>query len=134
MADPGAAEPVRRVFSGAPWESRYGYCRALRRGDRILVTGTTAVAEDGSVHAPGDPEAQARRCWEIIGKALEELGAGLQHVVRSRMFVTDISHSDAFGRVHGEVMSEHPPCATMVEVARLIHEDMLIEIEAEAWV
>ena len=125
---------LRRVSSGAPWEARYGYCRALRMGDRILVTGTAPVAEGGGVHAPGDPEAQARRCWQIIEAALTELGAGLEHVVRSRMYVTDITQADAFGRVHGELLGANPPCTTMVEVSALIDPAMLIEIEVEAWV
>ena len=123
---------VRRAFSGAPWEARVGYCRALRVDDRVFVTGTAPVAEDGSVHAPGDPLAQARRCFEIVQAALEDVGAGMEHVVRTRMFVTDIEHWEAFGRAHGEVFGEHPPATTMVEVSRLIDPAMMIEIEADA--
>lgn len=125
---------IQRVFTSAPWEARYGYCRALRLGDRVLVTGTAPVAEGGGVHAPGDPEAQARRCWDIVAGALAELGAGLEHVVRTRMYVTDISQADAFGRVHGAIFASHPPCTTMVEVRGLIDPQMLIEVEVEAWV
>ena len=122
----------QRAFSGAPWETHVGYCRALRAGDRIFVTGTAPVGSDGSVVAPGDGYAQTRRCFEIIAAALAELGGGLEHVTRTRMFVTDIDRWEDYGRAHHEAFSEHPPTTTMVEVRRLIHPDMLIEIEADA--
>ena len=122
----------RRTFSGAPWEEKVGYCRALRAGNNISVTGTAPVEPDGSVHAPGDGYLQARRCIEIIERALVELGAGLEDVVRTRMFVTDISRWEAFGRAHKEAFGERPPTTSMVEVSSLIHSEMLIEIEAEA--
>lgn len=121
-----------RVFSGAPWEERVGYCRALRAGDRIFVTGTAPVAEGGGVHAPGDAYEQARRCLEIIAAALAELGAGLEDVVRTRMFVTDIERWEEIGRAHGEAFRGHPPTTTLVEVSRLIDPEMLVEIEADA--
>ncbi len=121
-----------RTFTGAPWESKVGYCRALRAGDHIYVTGTVSVAEGGGVHAPGDAYAQARRCFEIIERALADLTADLSCVVRTRMFVTDISRWQEFGRAHGEVFAEHPPATTMVEVKALIDPEMLIEIEADA--
>ncbi len=122
----------RRTFTGAPWESKVGYCRALRAGDHIYVTGTVSVAEGGGVHAPGDAYGQARRCFEIIERALGDLGADLASVVRTRMFVTDISRWAEFGRAHGEVFAQHPPATTMVEVKALIDPEMLIEIEADA--
>lgn len=122
----------QRVFSGAPWESHVGYCRALRAGDRIFVTGTAPVAEDGSVHAPGDGYRQATRCLEIIRSALERLGGNLSDVTRTRMFVTDIDQWEAFGRAHAEAFGPSPPTTTMVEVRRLIDPAMLIEIEADA--
>lgn len=121
-----------RAFSGAPWEERVGYCRALRAGDRIFVTGTAPVTEGGGVHAPDDAYEQARRCLEIIAEALAELGAGLQDVVRTRMFVTDIERWEEVGRAHGEAFRGHPPTTTMVEVSRLIDPGMLVEIEADA--
>ena len=122
----------QRVFSGAPWEARVGYCRALRAGDRIFVTGTAPVVEGGGVHAPGDAYEQARRCFAIIEKALAGLGADLSHVTRTRLFVTDIARWEEFGRAHAEVFGAHPPCTTMVEVSRLIDPEMLIEVEADA--
>jgi isochorismate pyruvate lyase len=122
----------RRAFSGAPWEEAVGYCRALRVGNVIYVTGTAPMDPDGGVHSPGDGYSQAVRCLEIIREALEELGAGLKDVVRTRMFVTDISRWEDFGRGHQEAFGDHPPTTAMVEVSSLIHPDMLIEIEAEA--
>lgn len=121
-----------RVFSGAPWESRVGYCRALRAGDLIFVTGTASVAEGGGVHAPGDAYSQTRRCLDIIEQALAELGADLGCVVRTRMFVTDISRWEEYGRAHGERFHDHPPTTSMIEVRSLIDPEMLIEIEADA--
>ena len=120
-----------RVFSGAPWESRIGYCRAVRAGDRIFVTGSASV-KDGSVWAPGDAYAQAKRCLEIISEALVGLDADLSHVTRTRMFVTDISRWQEYGRAHGEAFADHPPATSMLEVRALIDPEMLIEIEADA--
>jgi len=124
--------PFQRVYSGAKWEAQVGYCRALRAGDRIFVTGTAPVAEGGGVHAPGDAYEQTRRCLEIIRRALAELGVGMDKVVRTRMFVTDIERWQDIGRAHGEVFSDYPPTTTMVEVRRLIDRDLLVEIEADA--
>ena len=123
----------RRTYSGAPWESRVGYCRAIRAGAHIYVTGTAAVAADGGVFAPGDAYAQAQRCFQIIERALADLGADPSSVVRTRMFVTDIGRWQEFGRAHGEFFSDHPPATTMVEVSRLIDPAMLIEVEADAY-
>ena len=123
---------IERTFSAAPWESQVGYCRALKVGDRILVTGTAAVADDGTPYAPGDAYAQAKRCIELIGRALGELGADLTQVVRTRLFVTDIDRWAEYGRAHKEAFADNPPVTTMVQVARLIDPAMLVEIEAEA--
>ena len=122
----------RRSFTGAPWESQVGYCRSLRVGGQVFVTGTAAVAEDGGIHGVGDAYQQAVRCFDIIREALAAQGADLSHVVRTRMFVTDIDRWEEFGQAHQEVFGEHPPTTTMVEVSRLIDPDMLIEIEAHA--
>jgi isochorismate pyruvate lyase len=123
---------VRRIGSGAPWEKTVGYCRAVRAGNLVFVGGTAPVAEGGGVHAPGDGYLQARRCLEIIERALTELGGRLDQVVRTRMFVTDISRWAEFGRAHAEVFGAHPPATSMVEVRALIDPAMLIEIEADA--
>ncbi len=96
------------------------------------MTGTAPVADDGSVFAPGDAYAQAKRCFEIIERALKELDASLFHVVRTRMFVTDISRWEEFGRAHSEFFGDHRPATTMVEVSGLIDPEMLIEVEADA--
>jgi len=122
----------RRTFSGAPWEGEVGYCRALRAGQVIYVTGTAPVDPDGDVHAPGEAYPQTVRCLEIIRAALEELGGSLADVVRTRMYVTDIDRWQDYGRAHREAFGDHPPATAMVEVRSLIHPDMLIEIEAEA--
>jgi enamine deaminase RidA (YjgF/YER057c/UK114 family) len=123
---------IQRVYSGAPWEARVGYCRALKFGDHIYVTGTAPVDEEGHCFAPGNAYAQTRRCFAIIENALRELGADLSCVVRTRMFVTDISRWQEYGIAHGEIFADNPPATTMVEVSSLIDPQMLIEIEAEA--
>lgn len=122
----------RRTFSGAPWEKQVGYCRAVRVGGHIYVSGTAASDGKGGVFAPGDAYAQAKRCFEIVQKALRDLGADTKHVVRTRMFVTDISRWADYGRAHQEFFGDNPPVTAMVEVKALIHPDMLIEVEADA--
>jgi enamine deaminase RidA (YjgF/YER057c/UK114 family) len=127
------AVDFQRVFSRAPWEAQVGYCRALRAGNHVYVTGTAPVDEAGSgVHGAGDAYAQARRCLELVERALRGLGADRTNVVRTRMFVTDIARWPDYGRAHAEFFAGAPPATTMVEVKSLIHPDMLIEIEAEA--
>ena len=122
----------QRVYSGAPWETRMGYCRALRAGNMISVTGTAPLSTGGKVHAPGDAYAQAKRCFEIIREALASLGATMGDVTRTRMFVTDISRWAEYGRAHAEAFAGNPPTTSMVEVRSLIDPKMLIEIEADA--
>ena len=120
------------ISTGAPWESIVGYCRAVRVGPHVAVSGTAPVGDDGEVVSPGDVYLQAKRCIEIIEKALEEAGGGLADVVRTRMFVTDISQWEAIGRAHGEAFADIRPATSMVEVSQLIDPDMLVEIEADA--
>jgi isochorismate pyruvate lyase len=121
------------VFSGAPWEKQVGYCRAVRRGNLISVSGTAPVDDRGEVFEPNNAYAQAKRCIEIIQKALAELGASLSDVTRTRIFVTNVSQWQEFGKAHEEAFGQHPPATTMVEVKSLIAPGMLIEIEADAF-
>jgi enamine deaminase RidA (YjgF/YER057c/UK114 family) len=121
-----------RYASGTSWEPVVGYSRAIRIGDRVLVSGTTATLPDGSIDGIGDPARQTRRCLTNIETALVALGAGLEDVVRTRIYVTDISGWEAVGRVHGEIFGEIRPVTAMLEVSRLIGDDILVEIEAEA--
>jgi enamine deaminase RidA (YjgF/YER057c/UK114 family) len=122
----------QRTFSGAPWEGRVGYCRALRAGDHIYVTGTAPIDAQGNCYAPGDAYAQTQRCLEIIARALQDLGAGLPWVVRTRLFVTDIRRWEEYGRAHREAFVGNPPATSMVQVSSLIDPAMLVEIEADA--
>ena len=122
---------ITRTFSGASWESTVGYCRAVKTGNHIYVSGTAPVAEDGSVFAPGDAYAQAKRCFQIVQKALQDLNADINHVVRTRMYVTDISRWAEFGKAHQEFFAENPPASTMLEVKSLIDTAMLIEVEVD---
>ncbi|MEW6499288.1 MAG: RidA family protein [Cyanobacteriota bacterium] len=123
---------VERIFSGAPWESQVSYCRAIKIGHHIYVSGTAPIDDAGKIVAPGDAYAQAKRCLEIIQTSLQALGAGCRHIVRTRMFVTDISRWAEFGKAHHEFFAEYPPVTSMLEVKSLIDPTMLIEIEADA--
>lgn len=122
---------IERARGTSPYEDAYGFCRALRRGNRILVAGTGPVEEDGST-TPGDAAAQTRRCFAIAIKAIEELGGSAADIVRTRMFITDPADADAIGKVHGALFAAAPPTATMVVVAGLVRPEWRIEIEAEA--
>ena len=124
---------VQRVFSGATWEGQVGYCRAVRAGNLAWVSGTAPVAKEGGVLGVGDGYLQARRCLEIVAEALSGLGMGMADVVRTRMFVTDISRWAEFGRAHQEAFGAHPPATSMVEVKALIDPAMMIEIEVDAY-
>ncbi len=122
----------QNISSGAKWESIVGYSRAVRVDSRIYLTGTTAIDEHGEIVGLGDGYAQTVQVIRNIERALRQAGATLENVVRTRMFVTDISRWEEFGRAHRESFGEIRPCATMVEVRALIDPRMLIEIEAEA--
>lgn len=118
--------------SGAPWESIVGYSRAVRVGSHIAVSGTAPVGDSGELVGEGDAYVQARQCLEIIANALTEAGAGLQHVVRTRMFVTDIALWSQVAKAHHEVFGQIMPATTMVQVSALIDPKMLVEMEADA--
>lgn len=119
--------------SGSPWESKYGYARAVRNFQCIFVSGTTAITPKGNVVGKGDAYAQTQYIFSVIAEALHKLEASLVDVVRTRMYVVDIDlHADAVGKAHGEVFKSIRPAATMVGVAGLIAPELLVEIEVDA--
>jgi enamine deaminase RidA (YjgF/YER057c/UK114 family) len=120
----------RLVSSGSPYESVIGFSRAVRVGDRVLVSGTAPIWLDGSCDA--DPAAQARRCIEIIERALEEAGAKLRDVVRTRTYLTSLDDAEAVQRVHGETFGDVRPASTMVVAAGFLDDRWKVEMEAEA--
>lgn len=120
-----------RATSGSPYEAQFGFCRAVREGDRIIVAGTGPVEPDGST-TPGGAAEQADRCLAIIVAAIEELGGTAEDVVRTRMLLTDPADQDAVGAVHARYFGNSPPAATMAGVAWLCRPEWKVEIEAEA--
>ena len=122
----------QRISSGAPWEPIVGYSRAIRVGSHVHVAGTTATDANGAMVGEGDPYQQAKFILQKIGAALADAGASFEHVVRTRMFVTDISRWEEIGRAHGEVFGDIRPVTSMVEVSKLIAPGYLVEIEVDA--
>lgn len=127
-----ADSPRRRVSSGSPYESIIGISRAVRAGSFISVAGTAPLDAQGRTVAPGDAAAQARRCFEIVARALAELGAGLPDVVRTRILLTRIEDWEAVARIHGEFFRDVRPVNTVMQVSRFIDPDWLVEVEADA--
>lgn len=123
---------IKKFSSGAKWEDIVGYSRAIRAGNRIIVTGTTSVDEKGNIRGVGDAYLQAKYIFQKIEKYLAEAGATMENVVWNRMYVTDISTWEDVANAHAEFFKNIKPCATMVEVKGFIHPDMLVEIETEA--
>jgi enamine deaminase RidA (YjgF/YER057c/UK114 family) len=121
----------QRTSSGSPFEAAIGFSRALRIGDRILVSGTAPVEDDGS-STPGDAEAQAERCLAVIVRAIEQLGGSAEEVVRTRQYLVDPADAQAVGRAHGRWFGDVRPASTMVVVAGLLRPEWRVEIEAEA--
>jgi enamine deaminase RidA (YjgF/YER057c/UK114 family) len=130
MQEKGMSVERQRIRSGSPFESSIGFSRAMRVGNRVIVSGTAPIWPDGSCDP--NPKVQAQRCLEIILTALQEAGAEPAHVVRTRMYLTDPSYADAVGRAHGEVFAEVKPASTMIVVAGLLDLRWKVEIEAEA--
>ncbi len=122
----------QRFMSGSPWEAKVGYCRAVKVGSQIFVSGTAPSDGQGGTYAPGDAYAQTKRCFAIIQAALQNFGADLSDIVRTRMYVTDFAYWEDYARAHQELLGEHPPASCMVAIKGLINPDMLIEIEADA--
>ena len=122
----------QRVSSGSPYEPQIGFSRAVRVGNHIAISGTAPIGPDRKTVSPGDPSAQARRCFEIIRAALEDAGSSLADVVRTRIYLARIDDWEKVARVHGEFFRDIRPASTVVQVARFIDPDWLVEIEADA--
>lgn len=123
---------TERVFSGVIWEKQVGYCRAIKKGNFIAISGTTAIDDNGGIFAPGSAYAQTKRCFVLIEKALKQMNASLSDIVRTRMFVTNLSLANEYGRAHMEAFKDFPPTTSLIGVHSLILPELLVEVEADA--
>jgi len=122
----------QNISTGSKWEPLIGYSRAVKVGNMIFVSGTTGMGEDGKLVGPGDPYKQTVQAFKVVEKALARAGASLKDVVRTRLYVTDISKWEAYGRAHGELFGEIRPATAMIQISKLIEPDMVVEVEADA--
>ena len=124
----------KNISSGSPYEKSIGFSRAVRIGNLIAVSGTGPIAEDGSTSCPGDEYGQAKRCLEIIKKAIEDAGGRLEDVIRTRMYIGGMAKWEDVARAHGEFFSEIRPASTLIEVKSFVRPDWYVEIEADCMV
>jgi enamine deaminase RidA (YjgF/YER057c/UK114 family) len=122
----------QNISTGSKWEPVIGYSRAVKVGTLVFVSGTTGMGEDGKLVGPGDPYRQTLQAFKIVEKALAKAGGSLKDVVRTRLFVTDISRWEEYGRAHGEIFRDIRPATAMIQISRLIEPDMVVEVEADA--
>ena len=122
----------QNISTGSKWEPLIGYSRAVKVANQVFVSGTTGMGDDGKLVGPGDPYPQTVQAFKVIEKALAKAGGSLRDVVRTRLYVTDISRWEEFGRAHGEIFRDIRPATAMIQVSKLIEPDMVVEVEADA--
>lgn len=124
--------PRTRTLSASPFEARIGFCRAVRDGEFIAVSGTAPIGPDGRTAGVGDPAAQTRRCFQVVREALESLGGSLEDVIRTRVYITRLEDWEAIGSAHGEIFGDIRPASTILQVQGLLDPEWRVEVEADA--